>query len=233
MKSNLRNEIKSYIVRQGMTMQEVVDLLRDEHGWSDSVSNLSNKLQRESLRYTEAVQLADALGYEIVWQRRKSSHDRCREKIDSGAAPFGGSAGTESGQRAQSQNAQTHSGGCNSGKGAAGGADDGAACAGGVSFTEAGKRNLNFRWEVSGKPGAFLFFLPKGALTHHPEGAVVCLRHRALSEGDCGFCGSLQTMPQHLRALLSSSAQVSAVSVLETVCSLPAQTCHRQLCLRL
>ena len=34
MKSNLRNEIKSYIVRQGMTMQEVVDLLRDEHGWS-------------------------------------------------------------------------------------------------------------------------------------------------------------------------------------------------------
>ena len=41
MKSNLRNEIKSYIVRQGMTMQEVVDLLRDEHGWSDSVSNLS------------------------------------------------------------------------------------------------------------------------------------------------------------------------------------------------
>ena len=47
MKSNLRNEIKSYIVRQGMTMQEVVDLLRDEHGWSDSVSNLSNKLQRE------------------------------------------------------------------------------------------------------------------------------------------------------------------------------------------
>ena len=54
MKSNLRNEIKSYIIRQGMTMQEVVDLLRDEHGWSDSVSNLSNKLQRESLRYVEA-----------------------------------------------------------------------------------------------------------------------------------------------------------------------------------
>jgi hypothetical protein len=71
MKSNLRNEIKSYIVRQGMTMQEVVDVLRDEHGWSDSVSNLSNKLQRESLRYVQAVQLADALGYEIVWQKRR------------------------------------------------------------------------------------------------------------------------------------------------------------------
>ena len=51
-------------------MQEVVDLLADEYGWSDSVSNLSNKLQRESLRYTEAVQLADVLGFEIVWRKR-------------------------------------------------------------------------------------------------------------------------------------------------------------------
>ena len=70
MKSNLRNEIKSYIVRNGCTMQEVVDLLSDEYGWSASVSNLSNKLQRESLRYTEAVQLADVLGFEMVWRKR-------------------------------------------------------------------------------------------------------------------------------------------------------------------
>ena len=66
MKSNLRNEIKSYIVRSGYTMQEVVDRLSEDYGWSDSVSNLSNKLQRESLRYVEAVQLADDLGYDLV-----------------------------------------------------------------------------------------------------------------------------------------------------------------------
>lgn len=71
MKSNLRNEIKSYIVRSGNTMQEVVDRLSEDYGWSDSVSNLSNKLQRESLRYVEAVQLADALGYDLVWQKRR------------------------------------------------------------------------------------------------------------------------------------------------------------------
>lgn len=70
MKSNLRNEIKSYIVRSGYTMQEVVDRLSEDYSWSDSVSNLSNKLQRESLRYTEAVQLADVLGFEIVWRKR-------------------------------------------------------------------------------------------------------------------------------------------------------------------
>ena len=44
MKSNLRNEIKSYIVCSGYTMQEVVDRLSEDYGWSDSVSNLSNKL---------------------------------------------------------------------------------------------------------------------------------------------------------------------------------------------
>ena len=68
---NYRNEIKSYIVRAGMTMSEVVDYLADKYGWSSSVPNLSGKLKRGSLRYGEAVELADALGYEIVWQKRR------------------------------------------------------------------------------------------------------------------------------------------------------------------
>ena len=67
---SVRNEIKAQIIRAGFTMQEALDRLAEKYDWSDSVSNLSNKLQRESLRYTEAVQLADALGHDIVWQRR-------------------------------------------------------------------------------------------------------------------------------------------------------------------
>lgn len=66
-----RNEIKSYIVRAGMTMTEVVDYLADEYGWSASVPNLSGKLRRGSLRYGEAVELADALGYDIIWKKRE------------------------------------------------------------------------------------------------------------------------------------------------------------------
>ena len=71
MKSNIRNEIKAQIIRAGYTMQEVVNQLHDEYGWSDSVSNLSGKLQRESLRYREAVELADVLGYELVWKPKQ------------------------------------------------------------------------------------------------------------------------------------------------------------------
>ena len=67
----VRNEIKAQIVRAGYTMQEVVDRLHEEYDWSDSVSNLSAKLQRESIRYKEVVELADGLGYDIYWGPRK------------------------------------------------------------------------------------------------------------------------------------------------------------------
>ena len=66
-----RNEIKSYIVQKGITTSELVDKLADEYGWSSSVPNLSGKLLRDSLRYHETMKLADALGYDIVWQKRK------------------------------------------------------------------------------------------------------------------------------------------------------------------
>ena len=70
---NIRNEIKAQIIRAGFTMQELVDRLSDEYDWSDSVSNLSAKLQRESIRYKEVVELADVLGYDIGWQKRRDN----------------------------------------------------------------------------------------------------------------------------------------------------------------
>ena len=69
--TNTRNEIKAQIIRAGFTMQEVLERLHDDYGWSDSVSNFSNKLARNSLRYREAIELADVLGYDLMWQKRK------------------------------------------------------------------------------------------------------------------------------------------------------------------
>jgi len=66
-----RNEIKSYIDRTGMTMTEVEDYLSDEYGRSRSVPNLTGKLKRGSFCYSETVELADALGYDIVLQKQK------------------------------------------------------------------------------------------------------------------------------------------------------------------
>ena len=73
---NIRNEIKARIVQEGTTMSEVVRTLAVIHGWSASVPNLSDKLKRGTLRYSEAIELADVLGYDIMWRKRDGYENR-------------------------------------------------------------------------------------------------------------------------------------------------------------
>ena len=68
---NIRSEIKAQIVREGRTMEAVVHELAEKYRWSRSVPNFSGKLSRGSLRYTKALELADVLGYDIIWQKRE------------------------------------------------------------------------------------------------------------------------------------------------------------------
>ena len=68
---NLRGEIKSYIVREGRTMEEVATMLKEMYNRSGSVSNLSGKLNRGTLRYQEAKEIADVLDYDIIWVTRR------------------------------------------------------------------------------------------------------------------------------------------------------------------
>ncbi len=63
----VRNEIKAVIAREGLAMSDVVELLALKYGWSKSISNFSGKLIRGTIRYSEVLELADALGYEIRW----------------------------------------------------------------------------------------------------------------------------------------------------------------------
>ena len=51
-------------------MGEVVRRLAERYDWSNSIPNFTGKLKRGSLRYRDAVQLADVLGYELVWRKR-------------------------------------------------------------------------------------------------------------------------------------------------------------------
>lgn len=68
---DIRREIKSYIVREGLSMCELLKRLVIIHKWSGSLSNFSGKLKRGTLRYSEAEDIADVLGYEILWIRKK------------------------------------------------------------------------------------------------------------------------------------------------------------------
>lgn len=66
---NIKNEIKSYLAADGITMTELVDRLNKEVSADKqtSVQNLSNKLSRGSLRYDEAQQIAKVIGKRIEW----------------------------------------------------------------------------------------------------------------------------------------------------------------------
>ena len=69
--NRVRCDIQSHIIAAGYTQKEAVEACSAEYGWSDSDSNFSAKLSDQTLRYREVLELADVLGYEIVWQKRR------------------------------------------------------------------------------------------------------------------------------------------------------------------
>ena len=78
--NRVRCDIQSHIIAAGYTQKEAVEACSAEYGWSDSDSNFSTKLSDQTLRYREALELADVLGYEIVWQKRRDNLSRSVRK---------------------------------------------------------------------------------------------------------------------------------------------------------
>ena len=66
--NEIRNEIRSYMVAKGQTYKSVANLLKEKFGESVTAQSLNNKLTRGSLRYIDAKQIADVLGYKIRWE---------------------------------------------------------------------------------------------------------------------------------------------------------------------
>lgn len=72
MNSNpVRNEIKANIMQRGFTLTEVVEKLNKTRSPESqtTVQNISNKLSRGTIKYSEAVEIAAAIGLKIVWSQ--------------------------------------------------------------------------------------------------------------------------------------------------------------------
>lgn len=68
---DIRNEIKSYIAMSGMTLTEVVNELNKRHPFQPTTTqNISNKLSRGTIKYSECLEIADALGLKIAWIKK-------------------------------------------------------------------------------------------------------------------------------------------------------------------
>ena len=69
MSNDIRNEIKSYIAKSGMTLTEIVAEYNKTHE-PTTTQNISNKLSRGTIKYSECLALAEIMGYDITWIKR-------------------------------------------------------------------------------------------------------------------------------------------------------------------
>lgn len=65
---NIRNEIKSEIAKSGWTLTDIVKEMNKLHPDDTTTSqNISNKLTRGTLKYSEAREIASIIGRKIEW----------------------------------------------------------------------------------------------------------------------------------------------------------------------
>lgn len=67
----VKEDIKAYIVKSGWTISKVQDELNKRNGTNFGMQNLSKKINNETIRYNEILQIADIIGYTIEWNQKK------------------------------------------------------------------------------------------------------------------------------------------------------------------
>ena len=67
----MKEDIKSYIVKSGWTISKVQEELNRINRTDFGMQNLSKKINNETIRYNEILQIADIIGYSIEWNEKK------------------------------------------------------------------------------------------------------------------------------------------------------------------
>lgn len=69
---NIRNEIKSYIAASGWSLVDIVAKLNESREDSEKTTpqNISNKLTRGTIKYSEVKEIAEIIGFKVVWEKR-------------------------------------------------------------------------------------------------------------------------------------------------------------------
>lgn len=70
MPSEMQKFFKSKLAISGMTFSNLIDEYNKSTGQHTTISNINNKLSRDTIKYSEIVKLADAMGYDIEWIKR-------------------------------------------------------------------------------------------------------------------------------------------------------------------
>ena len=64
---SVKQDIKIILAKEDITLTELIDKLNKKYDRNDSIQNLSKKINKGTLRYNEAEEIAKILGYKIEW----------------------------------------------------------------------------------------------------------------------------------------------------------------------
>ncbi len=67
--NRIRNEIKGYIANSGWSLTNIVNELNSHRSEEEQTTtqNISNKLTRGTIKYSEVLEIAEIIGYRIMW----------------------------------------------------------------------------------------------------------------------------------------------------------------------
>ncbi|MCM0626692.1 LLM class flavin-dependent oxidoreductase [Lysinibacillus irui] len=73
MSNIIKNEIKGYISSSGWTLTEIVNKMNENlpDDKKTTVQNISNKLTRGTIKYSEVKEIADIIGMNIEWNKKE------------------------------------------------------------------------------------------------------------------------------------------------------------------
>ncbi len=66
---SIRDEVKGYITLSGWQMGDVAKKISKKSS-KVPLQNLSNKLAKGTIKYSEVKDIANAIGYEIIWKKK-------------------------------------------------------------------------------------------------------------------------------------------------------------------
>ena len=67
--NSIRNEIKAYIAASGWSLVDIVAKMNESRSIDEQTTpqNISNKLTRGTIKYSEVKEIADIIGFKVVW----------------------------------------------------------------------------------------------------------------------------------------------------------------------
>lgn len=66
-----KNEIKSILVKENISMNELNNLMNEHNSKNNTVENLRQKINNETMKYSEILTIANLIGYEVVWKKKE------------------------------------------------------------------------------------------------------------------------------------------------------------------